>query len=211
MLKIKICGVTNVEDAMAAAVEGADYVGLIFAKSPRKVDVVTAREIVRSLPKDVTPVGVFQDQPMDEVRAILQQTGITIAQLHGAESPDYAATLGFNVIKSFETYSDATLEELRKYDTFAFLLDVPKETFTRNSVDVHWARCAKKFGRIVLSGRLTADTVGDAIRAVRPFGVDACRATESVPGRKDRAKLHDFIQAARVAEQATTKIKVKVR
>jgi phosphoribosylanthranilate isomerase len=211
MLKIKICGVTSVADALAAAEEGADFVGLIFAKSPRRIDAATAREVVRSLPETVTPVGVFMDQPFTEVRATLLQTGLRFAQLHGAESPDFAATLGVHVIKTFTNYTDESLEELRKYDTYAFLLDIPKGATARASVDVHWATCAKKFGRVILSGALTAETVGELVRHVRPFGVDACRATERSPGKKDRGKLHEFVQAVRLADQVTTKIKVKVR
>lgn len=211
MLKIKICGITAIADAEAAAEEGADFVGLIFAKSARRVDVPTARDIVRSLPPTVTPIGVFLDQPLEEVRGILAQTGIHFAQLHGAESTDYAAALGASVFKTFECYSDETLETLRKYDVYAFLLDVPKGIMSRGSIDAHWAICAKKFGRVILSGGLTANTVGEIVRKVRPFGVDVCRATESEPGKKDRHKIRDFIQASQVAEHETATIKVKVR
>ncbi len=211
MLKIKVCGITNVSDAEAAAEEGADFVGLIFAKSPRRVEIPTAQEIVRSLPPTVTPVGVFLDQPIEEVRGILAQTGLQFAQLHGAESPDFAATLGASVFKTFECYSDETLETLRKYDVSAFLLDVPKGILSRGSVDAHWAICAKKFGRVILSGGLTANTVGEIVRKIRPYGVDVCRGTESEPGKKDRHKIRDFIQASQVAEHETAMIKVKVR
>lgn len=211
MLKIKICGITSVADAEAAAEEGADFLGLVFAKSPRRVDLSTACEIVRSLPPTITPVGVFQDQPYEEVRGILGKTGLHFAQLHGAESPDYAATLGASVFKSFESYSDENLESLRKYDVFAFLLDVPKGITSRSSIDAHWALCAKKYGRVMLSGGLTSNTVGEILRKVRPWGVDVCRATEREPGKKDRHKVRDFIQASQVAEHETTTIKVKVR
>ena len=211
MLKIKICGITSIAEAVAAAEEGADFIGLIFTKSPRRVDVAVAREIVRALPSTATPVGVFMDQPFEEVRGILRQTALSFAQLHGNESPDYAATLGVNVFKTFENYSPEKLESLRAYDTFAFLLDIPKGTQSRSSIDAHWATCAKKFGRVILSGGLTPDTVGSVIRKVRPFGVDVCRATEASPGRKDRSKVRDFILSARDAAHATTTVKVKVR
>lgn len=211
MLKIKVCGITSVSDAQLAAEQGADFLGLIFAKSPRRVDVAAARDIVRACPPTVVPVGVFRDQPFEEVRGLLQQTGLRAAQLHGHESPDFAATLGATVFKTFDTYTDDTLESLRKYDVFAFLLDLPKDVITRNAVDPHWATCAKKFGRVIVSGQLTTDTVGLVVRKVRPFGVDVCRATEASPGKKDAAKLRDFLSAAREADQATTTVKVKVR
>ncbi len=211
MLKIKVCGITSVEDARAASEEGADYLGLIFSKSPRRIEVAVAREVVRACPASTIPVGVFKDQPFEEVRAILHQTGLAFAQLHGHESPDYAATIGATVFKTFESYRDETLEELRKYDVFAFLLDLPKDPISRTVVDPHWAVCAKKFGRVIVSGGLTSDTVGEILRKVRPFGIDVCRATESSPGRKDLGKLREFLHAAREAEQATTSVRVKVR
>jgi phosphoribosylanthranilate isomerase len=110
MLKIKICGITNVADALLASEEGVDFIGLIFAPSSRRIDVDTAKEIVSEMPEGVVPVGVFQDQPVEEVRNILTTCGIRFAQLHGNESVDYAASLGAHVIKAFDTYTDQTLE-----------------------------------------------------------------------------------------------------
>lgn len=213
MIKVKICGVTNVADALAAAEEGADYVGLIFAKSPRQVDLKSAREIVRQLPKGVEPVGVFLDQSADDVRHFLDATGVGMAQLHGAEPPALAKDLGVPVIKTFDTFSDASIERLKTYDAFAFLLDVPKGegARARPRIDVAWALLAKRHGRVILAGRLDAANVGELVRRVRPFGVDTCRGTERAPGLKDRAKVRDFIQAARAAHKETTKIKVRTR
>jgi len=213
MLKVKICGITNVDDALAAAGEGADYVGLIFAKSPRQVDLKSAREIVRQLPKGVEPVGVFLDQSLHDVRHLLDATGVGIAQLHGAEPPAFAKDLGVPVIKTFDTFSDASIERLKAYDAFAFLLDVPKGegARARPRIDVEWALLAKRHGRVVLAGRLDAANVGELVRRVRPFGVDSCRGTEKAPGLKDRSKVRDFIQAARAAHKETTRIKVRTR
>ena len=211
MLKIKICGITNVADALLASEEGADFIGLIFADSPRRVDVEIAREIVAEMSEGVTPVGVFRNQPAEEVRNILTSCGIRFAQLHGRESVEYASTLGAHVIKSFETYTDQTLEELRTYDTYAYLLDIPKGNLGRSSVDAHWATCAKKYGRVMLAGGLTPDRVQDLVRRVRPFGVDCCSFLERSPGKKDRTKLHEFVQAAREAQQRTTSFRVNIR
>lgn len=211
MLKIKICGVTTVADAVAAAAEGADYVGLIFAKSPRKVDTQVAHDVLWNLPKGVEAVGVFSDQPLEEVRHVLDSTGLTIAQLHGAESPRYCKEAGVTVIKTFDTFSAASLEQLKAYDTFAFLLDVPKGVGARPSIDPEWAILAKRHGRVILAGKLTPQNVGELVRRVRPYGVDSCSGTEKTPGVKDRSKVRDFIQAARAAHKETTKIKVKTR
>ncbi|MFN3484380.1 MAG: phosphoribosylanthranilate isomerase [Planctomycetota bacterium] len=211
MIKVKICGVTRVADALQAAEEGADYVGLIFAPSPRRVDLRAAQEIVAHLPADVEPVGVFLNQPLDEVRRTLERTGIRVAQLHGQESPEYCRRLGVPVIKTFDTYTEESLERLKTYDAFAYLLDVPKGAGTRSRIDPDWARLAKRHGRVFLAGKLTAETVGDLVARVRPFGVDVCSATEKSPGVKDFAKVRAFIRAAREAHRHSTRIKVRLR
>lgn len=194
-----------------AAEEGADMVGLIFARSPRRVDVTTAKEIIRRLPRAVEPVGVFMDQPLAEVKSILNDTGLRTAQLHGDETPDFARSLGVNVIKTFTSFTDDTLETLRRFDVFAFLLDVPKSETARTKIDLDWATVAKKYGRIMASGRLTAESAFDVVRKLRPWAVDVCSFTEIVPGRKDRAKVRAFIQSVKVAHQDSERIRVKVR
>lgn len=213
MLKVKICGVTSPADALLCAEEGADYVGLIFAKSPRRVDVRTAKSVVRALPKGVEAVGVFLDQPLDEVRRLLEQTGIGIAQLHGSEGPDFARALGVPVIKTFDIFSESSLERLKAYDAFAFLLDLPKGAGPqgRARIDHEWALLAKRHGKVMLAGKLDAAGVGDLVRRVRPWGVDTCRCTEASPGVKDRAKVAEFLRAARLAHKETTRIKVRTR
>jgi phosphoribosylanthranilate isomerase len=213
MLKIKICGITRPEDAVAAAEEGADYIGLIFAKSARKVDVKAAQDVLWTLPKGVEAVGVFMNQTLEEVRRVLDATGIKIAQLHGEESVRFAKELGAPVIKTFDTFNDGSLEKLKKFDAFAFLLDLPKGggAGARSRVDPEWAILAKRHGKVLLAGKLTADSVGEMIHKVRPWGVDVCSATEKTPGIKDRSKLRDFIQSAREAHKESTRIKIKTR
>jgi phosphoribosylanthranilate isomerase len=200
MLKLKVCGVTQPADAEVVAREGADYIGLIFAKSPRRVDVAAAKEILAALPRGPQAVGVFKDQPLGEVKETLRATGIGIAQLHGAEPPRFAAALGVPVIKTFDTYTPGSLEALQKYDAFAFLLDVPKGG-GRAAIDPEWAILARQEGRVMISGRLTVDNVGDLVRRVRPWGADVCGFTEKSPGVKDPSRVRDFIQAARAASK----------
>jgi phosphoribosylanthranilate isomerase len=198
-MKIKICGVTNVPDARACADEGADYVGLVFAEiSPRRVSVAQAKRIVRALPREVTPVAVVMDQPLDETRAILRETGAPLAQLHGREDPAYAAAVGVPVVKVFDRFTPAELQRLRRYDVFAVMLDLPKTNGAAASVDAGFAAKAKAAaGKVFLSGRLSPESVGGLVRRVRPFAVDACSGTERAPGRKDRRRLRAFIDAAR--------------
>lgn len=213
MLKIKICGITRPDDAVAAAEEGADYIGLIFARSARKVDVKIAQDILWNLPKGVEAVGVFMNQTLEEVRRILDATGLKIAQLHGDESVRFCKELGAPVIKTFDTFNDGSLEKLKKFDAFAFLLDLPKGggAGARAQIDPEWAVLAKRHGKVLLAGKLTPDSVGGMIHKVRPWGVDVCSATEKTPGIKDRSKLRDFIQSAREAHKESTRIKIKTR
>jgi phosphoribosylanthranilate isomerase len=213
MLKVKICGITSAADATLAAEEGADYIGLIFAKSARRIDIKKAQDVLWHLPKGVEAVGVFMNQPLEEVRRILDATGLKTAQLHGDESIRYCKELGVPVIKTFDTFSDGSLEKLKKFDAFAFLLDLPKGggAGARAQVDTEWAKLAKKYGKVLLAGKLNADSVGEMIRKVRPWGVDVCSATERTPGIKDRAKVRAFIQASREAFKETTRIKVRTR
>lgn len=203
-MKIKICGVTSVADARLCADEGADYVGLIFAaSSPRRIEAATARRVARALPASVQPVAVFLDHPLDEARALLQATNIGIAQLHGRESPAYAHALGAPVIKAFDRFSKRDMERLRRYDAFAYLMDLPKSSRSRRrTVDVDFAIRAKAFGRVFLSGRLDPSNVGNLARRVRPFAVDACSCTERAPGRKDRGRVRAFIEAVHHAAAA---------
>lgn len=213
MLKVKICGVTTPGDALMAAEAGADFIGLIFAKSPRQVAAKAAREIVRALPKGVEAVGVFMNQPLDAVRAAIKDSGLRFAQLHGDEDPEFCAATGVAVIKTFDAFNDASLERLKAYDAFAFLLDLPKGAGPRGRVrvDHEWALLAKRHGKVFLAGKLDPENVGAAVRRVRPWGVDTCRCTEKAPGVKDPSKVRDFIQAARLAHKETTRIKVRVR
>jgi phosphoribosylanthranilate isomerase len=153
------------------------------------------------------------NQPLEEVRRVLDATGLRIAQLHGDESVRFCKELGVPVIKTFDTFNDGSLEKLKKFDAFAFLLDLPKGggAGARAQIDSEWAKLAKRHGKVLLAGKLTAASVGDMILKVRPWGVDVCSATEKAPGVKDRAKLRAFIQAAREAHKETTRIRIKVR
>jgi len=203
MVRIKICGITNLEDALLAAEMGADALGFIFyAKSPRKVEPEAARQIIAQLPPFVAAVGVFVDEAAAVVQELAASMGLDWVQLHGQESPDYCRSLGRKVIKGFRIQDEDSLVRLGDYRgaAQALLLDTYKKGQvggTGEVFDWHLAREAKKYGSIVLAGGLTAENVAQAIATARPAAVDAASGTEAAPGKKDPEKLRAFYAAAR--------------
>ena len=203
MVRIKICGITNLEDALLAAELGADALGFIFyPKSPRKVDAETARSIIAQLPPFVAAVGVFVDEGAAVVQELAARVGLDWVQLHGQESPDYCRSLGRNVIKGFRIQDEDSLGRLADYQgaAQALLLDTYKKGQvggTGEIFDWHLARKAKKFGRIILAGGLTSENVAQAIAIAGPAAVDAASGTEAAPSRKDPTKLRAFFEAVR--------------
>jgi phosphoribosylanthranilate isomerase len=202
MIRIKICGITNLEDALLAAELGADALGFIFyAKSPRKVDPEAARSIIAQLPPFVAAVGVFVDEAAALVQELVARVGLDWVQLHGQESPDYCRSLGRpKVIKGFRIKDDKSLPELEPYRDAvqAFLLDTykPGQAGGTGAVfDWQLAREAQKYGRIILAGGLTSENVAQAIAIALPAAVDAASGTEAAPGKKDPAKLRAFFRA----------------
>ena len=202
MVKIKICGITNLEDAILAAELGADALGFIFyAQSPRKVDAETACSIIAQLPPFVAAVGVFVDETAAVVQELAVRAGLDWVQLHGQESPDYCRNLGHKVIKGFRIQDEGSLRRLADYQgaAQALLLDTYKKGQvggTGEIFDWHLARKAKKYGRIILAGGLTSENVAQAIATAGPAAVDAASGTEAAPGKKDPAKLRAFFKAA---------------
>jgi phosphoribosylanthranilate isomerase len=201
MIKVKICGITNLDDAMAAVDAGADALGFVFyRKSARAVDHKVVADIVSHLPPFVTTVGVFVDEDCDLVRQTLIECGIQVAQLHGAETVAYCAALGTPVIKAFRPRTSADYEDLVGYRVSAFLLDTYHEAMPGGTgVKIDWDLVAKAKlpAPIILAGGLTPETVRDAIECVQPYGVDVSTGVERSPGKKDHVKLRRFIAAAK--------------
>ena len=202
MVRIKICGITNLEDALLAAELGADALGFIFyAKSPRSVAPETAREIIRQLPPLVLSIGVFVDEEAAVVRDLAARVGLDWVQLHGQEPPDYCRSLGRRVLKGFRIKDEESLQELQPYRgaVQAFLLDTYKQAQTGGTgetFDWQLAKQAKGYGPIVLAGGLTAANVAQAIEiAARPQAVDVASGVEAAPGKKDPEKLRAFFKA----------------
>ena len=200
MVRIKICGITNPEDARLAAELGADALGFIFhPASPRRVGPEAAREIIRQLPPLVLSVGVFVDEEAALVRELAARVGLDWVQLHGRESPEYCRSLGRRVLKGFRIEAASSLEALAEYRgaVQAFLLDTYKAGEaggTGETFDWQLARRAQDLGAIVLAGGLTPANVARAIEVARPQAVDVASGVEAAPGKKDPEKLRAFFE-----------------
>lgn len=202
--RVKICGLTRRDDALRAAELGAHALGFVFApRSRRRADPDTVARIVEELPPFVVAVGVFLDQPADEVRSIAARCRLDLVQLHGDEGPEYLDGLGLKAIKAI---SLARREDLALLDRYpgraAFLLDAAaggERGGTGQTFDWSWAVAAQSRGRVVLAGGLHPGNVAEAIRRVRPWAVDTCSGTEAAPGVKDPERLRAFLQAVREA------------
>lgn len=206
MTRVKICGITNIEDAMAAVEAGADALGFIFAESPRTVDVKAVLTILEQLPPLVATVGVFAKQDVDEVFKIMEQTKLHFAQLHGygpVKEPSW-----HRVIKAVRAASwDDICSQLADRSgalSAAILLDAHVEGKmggTGETFDWELAVQAKASipKPIILAGGLNPANVAEAIRKVRPYGVDVSSGVEASPGKKDHDKIREFIRNAREA------------
>lgn len=201
MTKIKICGITNLEDALLAADLGVDALGFIFAKSPRQITPAKVLEISRKLPPFISRVGVFVDAFPENINSVADICGLDIIQLHGSESPEQIQRFKKKVIKAFRIKSVADLEEFPAYKVDAYLLDSYSSELpggTGKTFDWKLALEAKKFGRpIILSGGLTPENVAEAIKITGPYAVDASSGVEERPGKKDKEKLKRFVEAIR--------------
>jgi len=204
--KVKICGITNAEDAAVAVAAGADALGFNFyRKSPRYIEPAVARQIVVSLPPFITSVGVFVNEELTTVRSIMDACGLGLAQLHGDEPPNYCQELSRPVIKALRLKDRGSFLALAEFEGPAgvrgFIVDTFSETAYGGTGQVtDWALAAEaaKAATILLAGGLTPANVAEAIRAVRPYGVDVSSGVESVPGKKDQRKVRAFLDAVRV-------------
>ena len=202
-MKIKICGITDIEDALHAAECGADGLGFVFYdKSPRFVSPEGARGIIEALPPFVTPVGLFVNEEPKKVREIAAFCGLGVVQLHGDEVPQECSLPPLRTIKALRVRGEETLGDLSSWPVSALLLDawVP-DAYGGTGRRFDWPSAvgAAREHRIVLAGGLTPENVAEAVRTVRPYGVDVSSGVESAPGRKDRGKVAAFIRAARSA------------
>lgn len=200
MTEIKMCGITNLEDARAAAEAGADALGFVFAGSPRRVEVETAARIASALGGAICLVGVFVDEGLENVNRIAREVPLDLVQLHGAEDRIFAEGLEVPFLKAFRAKDASVLGAIADFAAEAFLLDAfvaGKAGGTATAVDDRLAGCASGFGRLVLAGGLRPENVAGAIRRVRPAAVDVSSGVEIEPGRKDRAAMRRFVKEVR--------------
>ena len=202
-VRVKICGITSLEDALVAIVAGADALGFIFFdQSPRYIKPAKAAAIIEKLPPFVTKVGVFVNALIPALLDVANQTRIDALQLHGDEPPQHCASSPGQVIKAFRVKDESSLAALRSYDVAAFLLDsyvAGQLGGTGEKFNWDLAVEAKQFGKpIVLAGGLTPENIGDAVAKVSPYGVDVSSGVELSPGRKDHDKVRRFISRAKL-------------
>lgn len=203
MTRIKICGITDIDDALAAAEAGAHALGFVFAPSPRRADPGQVNELVRQLPPYLSIVGVFVDEKEDVVKETAELCKLNTLQFHGQESPQYCSRFSQRVIKAVKLTQERELTRLRDYQVAAFLIDSrlgPRRAGGGETVDWQLAGQANKYGKIILSGGLTPANVGRAIRLASPAAVDVSGGVESAPGKKNLSKIRDFIKAVNEAD-----------
>ena len=214
MAKIKICGITNFADARAAVAAGADMLGFNFYRpSPRFIEPQDARSIIetlraeiKALPRTVTMVGVFVNEPAESLVRVAEQAGVAAVQLHGDESAEFCRDLKTLLpdrflIKVIRATSDGLNQRAAEYDVDAIMLDASDAELrggTGRTIDWNLARRTREVvPRLFLAGGLSPENVRKAIEAVQPFAVDSCSALETSPGRKDAERMNAFVRAVR--------------
>lgn len=208
MTKVKICGITNLEDAAMSVRFGADEIGFnFFEKSARYIDPLKVREIFKSLVDPIVSVGVFVNESVDYVTTVSRKAGIDLIQLHGDETPEFARVIrkltALPVIKAFRVSDRLQLDSMSRYQVEAFLLDsYSHEEYGGTGEKFDWniaKQTLKHFPKIYLAGGLNPDNIGEAVKMVRPYAVDACSGLESSKGIKDLEKVEEFIRSVREA------------
>jgi len=204
MTLIKICGITNLTDALHAVHAGADALGFNFYHpSPRYIEPSKAREIIDKLPQSVLKVGVFVNE--EAVLSIANEAGVNALQLHGDETPEYCSKLkNWFVVKTLSVDEKFEAQKCLEYEVDAIMLDAKHPNLrggTGQVIDWSIARSIQQLGvKVILAGGLSPENVQEAIKVVKPYAVDACSALESDPGKKDQQKVSTFIQTIRAMD-----------
>ena len=205
-IKIKICGITNAQDAEAAVTAGADALGFVFyAQSPRCIEPAVAKRIIAQLPPFVLPVGVFVNHDRDTILKVFDECGLALAQLHGEETPTFCESLGRPVLRALRLRDRGSLLALAEYKgrmgVRGFVVDAFSTKAyggTGQTGDWFLAREVAQAAPILLAGGLTPNNVQEAIRQVQPYGVDVSSGVEERPGQKNHEKIRAFTQAVRL-------------
>lgn len=192
--RVKICSITNLEDACMAVEYGADALGFIFTNSPRMIDPEKARQIIKQLTPFVTTVGVFMNNPLKLVEEISLFTGINVVQLHGNESPDYCKRIQKQIIKRIDVQKEDTkenlIEKMKLYSVSAFLIDPG----TGSGKLFEWNIAKEIDFPLIIAGGLNPENVKQAVGLLKPYGVDVSSGVESTVGKKDPEKVKRFIK-----------------
>ena len=201
-VQVKVCGITNLDDALAAVDAGAAALGFNFYPlSPRCVSAAVAADIVGRLPPSLCTVGVFVDETRQRVAAVAAQAGVTALQFHGDEPPEFCRAWGRKMVKAIRVRDRHAAEQARAYDVDFILADA----YVEGRFGGTGRRVALEFldgfdrARLILAGGLTAENVGEAVRTVRPFAVDVASGIERAPGKKDWTLMRSFIARAHAA------------
>lgn len=207
-VRIKICGITREEDAIVAAELGVNALGFVFyEKSPRSIPPSKAKQIIRSLPPFISAVGVFVNPTLSTITTMINETGIDTIQLHGEETPQFCEHIkqmsNIRIIKAFRVHDAFSLEVLEAYKVSAWLLDTyHPHLYGGSGLTFNWelVKVASSESRpIILAGGLTPENVAQAIKVVKPYGVDVSSGVEISPGIKDHTKMYLFVEAVRKA------------
>jgi phosphoribosylanthranilate isomerase len=201
-MKVKICGITDLDTARIAVKHGADALGFVFTHSKREISPDAAREIIKQLPEEVDKVGVFVNETVERVKEIVEISGINMVQLHGDETPSDCSSFGVPVIKSFSIGSVEDLINVQEYATDFVLFDSPRGQYHGGNGKLFDWRLLENIenigNKLILAGGLTVKNVGEAVRTVQPHMVDVSSGVES-DGKKDHEKIKKFIEKAKNA------------
>ena len=206
MTKIKICGITNKIDALAATELGVDMLGFVFyKKSKRYVIPAMAEDIINELPPFIGRVGIFVDEKREDVIKIAEDASLDMLQFHGSESPEYCSYFRglYKVIKAFRVKERGDLKTVNDYDTDYYLFDTyvdGRAGGTGKKFDWNILKDFEILKPVILSGGLDPDNVGRAIKELAPYGVDVSSGVESAPGKKDARLLKKFVANVRKVE-----------
>lgn len=203
-IKIKICGITNLEDALYCSSLGVDAIGFVCTKSPRKVSMDKLEPILKRVPAFITTVGVFVNESMGFIQKVLRDFRLNVVQLHGDETPQFCKELKkkVKVIKAIRIGDDFRLDRISRYNVDALLLDTYSRVVyggTGRAFDWDVAKKIKKLTKmpIILAGGLNPDNVASAIKFVRPYAVDVSSGVEKCCGKKDYSLVKDFVERVR--------------
>jgi phosphoribosylanthranilate isomerase len=201
MVRVKICGITSLEDALQAVQAGADALGFVFyERSPRNLDPLRAATIISELPPFVQVVGLFVNADPGFVNDTADRCRLDLVQLHGDEPPESCEKIRRRVIKAFRVRDASSIDPVRDYRVAGILLDAYSPgAFGGTGLSFNWelARIAREFGPVILAGGLAPDNVREAVERVSPYAVDVSSGVESSPGKKDPEKVMEFIKRAK--------------